>query len=134
MKSGSFPFEGISGFDLVGEEAELVALRFTEICLIGFPKEKEEVENVILGEMEIDDPRTSAFSVTAESHSDFSKPMTTDEKITTFWISKEFLLEDAVVRVANTIGNLASEMRGFDEGERHRKVGYYVSYRSQLRI
>ena len=121
LKSGSFLFEGICGFDLVGEEAELVALRFTEIRLIGFPKEKEEVENVILGEMEIDDPRTSAFSVTAESHSDFSKPMTTDEKITTFWISKEFLLEDAVVPVANTLGDLASEMRSFDESERHRK-------------
>ena len=74
LKLGSFAFAGICGFDLVGEEVELVALRFTEIRLIGFPEEKEEIENVILGEMEIDDPRTSAFSVTTESHSDFLNP------------------------------------------------------------
>lgn len=110
---------GICGFDLVGEDAELVALGFAEICLIGFLKEEEEIEDVILGEMEVDDTRASAFSMATESHSDFAESMTPDKKVTSLRISEEFLLKRPVVFVTGAIGHLASEIRGFDESERH---------------
>ena len=62
--------------------------------------------------------------------------MTTNEKITTFWISKEFLLEDAVIRVANTIGEVPSEMRGFHEGYSHRNCDtmYLIEVNLEFRL
>lgn len=121
MNSGSFPFAGIFGFDFIGKNAELVSLGFIEIRLIGFPEEEEEVEDLIFGEMEVDDSRTTAFPVTTEGHTDFAESVTTDKKIASVRVGEEFLLKSPVVLVTHEFGNLTCEKRRFDEGKIHGK-------------
>ena len=43
LKSGILSLLGITGFDLVGEDAELVALGFAQVGSVRFFEEKEEV-------------------------------------------------------------------------------------------
>jgi hypothetical protein len=114
-------FAGIFGFDLVGENAELVSLGFAEIGLIGFSEEQEEVNDVIFGEMEVNDPGTTAFPAIAQGHPDFAKPVTTHKKIASFRVGEQFPLKSPVVFVAHAFGDLAREKRRFDEGETHAK-------------
>jgi radical SAM superfamily enzyme YgiQ (UPF0313 family) len=115
------PFAGIFGFDLVGEQADLVSLGFGEIGLVGFLEEKEEVDDVVFRENEVNDPCSSAFPSIAQGHPDFAKPVATHEQISVFRIGQQFPLKCAVVFITYGIDDLCREKRRFDESELHGK-------------
>ena len=106
---------------MVGEDAELVALGFGQVGGVRFFEEQEEVEDVILGKVEVDDPCSSIFPSSRKCHACFAKPPATDEEVALTWISKQFILEGPEVLVIHTFGKLAGKKRSFDESQRHEK-------------
>ena len=73
LKSGILSFLCISGLDLIGEEAELVALRFAEVGGVGFLEEQEKVNDVIFGQIQVDDPRSPALAPPDQRHADLAQ-------------------------------------------------------------
>jgi hypothetical protein len=121
LKSGMVPFAGIFGFDLVGEQAELVSLGFAEIGLIGLFEEQEEVDDMVFGEMEVNHPGTAAFPAAAQGHPDFAQPVATHEQLATVRIGEQFPLENPLVFVVHAFDDLTCEQRCFNEGNAHWK-------------
>ena len=115
-------FAGISRFDLVGENAELVSLGFAQVGAIGLFKEKEEVEDVIFGQVEINDSRTAALSPPRKRHPGLAQAAAADKQVTSFRIIQQFLLERAILLVGYPFCNLPGEMRGFNERDGYRLV------------
>ena len=117
---------------MVGEQAELVSLGFAEIGLIGFFEEKEEIEDVVFRENEVNDPCPSAFPSIALGHPDFAKPVATHEQISVFRIGQQFPLRCAVVFITYEIDDLCREKRRFDESEVHEKQNTMYPIRVKL--
>lgn len=76
----------ITGFDLIGEDAELVALGLAQVGGVGFFEEQEKVEDMVVRKIQIDYARASAFAPARKSHADFAKTTTSDEKVAFLWI------------------------------------------------
>ena len=94
---------------------------FGEIGFVGFLEEKEEVDDVVFRENEVNHPCPSAFPSIAQGHPDFAKPVATHEQISVFRIVQQFPLKCAVVFITYEIDDLCCEKRRFDESELHAK-------------
>lgn len=119
LKSGILSFAGIFGFDLIGEGAELVSLGFAEVCAVGLLEEEEELEDVIFGKKKVDNPCAAALSPPAECYPDLAQAAATDEQISALRVFQQLLLEGPILPVTHPFGDLAGEMRSFNERERH---------------
>lgn len=126
MNSGILFFAGIKSFDLFGDGTELIALGFAQVSGVGFSEKQEEVDDVMLGKMQVDDPCAAAFSPPAECHADLAQSVATDQQVAEFRLSKEFPLESPVVLILHAFCELAGEMRSFDKRRASQETRYNV--------
>ncbi len=84
---------GITGFDLVGEDAELVASGFAQIGGVRIFEEQEKVEDVIIGKIQVDDACASAFPPARQCYADFAQTPASDEKVALLRIPEQFILK-----------------------------------------
>ena len=106
---------------MIGEEAELVALRFAEVGGVGFLEEQEKVNDVIFGQIQVDDPRSPALAPPDQRHTGLAQTPATYEKIAPLRVYEQFILERPEVLISDMFGELARKQRGFHEGECHKE-------------
>jgi len=118
---------GIFEFDLIGEVTDLVSLGFAEVRVVGLLEQEDEVEDVIFGKIKLDDPRAAALSPPTECHPDLAQAAATDQQISPLRIFQQLLLEGPILPVTHPFGDLAGEMRSFNERECHPEKGTLYS-------
>jgi hypothetical protein len=99
----------IARFDLFGEGAELVELGFGQVGGIRFFEEQEEVEDVIVGKIQLDDAGPSAFPPARQRHPGFAQAPASDDEVALLRIPEQFILERPEILVVNTVSELAGE-------------------------
>ena len=106
---------------MFGEDAALVSLGLAQVGGVGFFEEQEEIKDMIFGKMQVDDPRSTAFSSAGKRHPGLSQSPTPDEKIAPVWILQQFVLKSPEILILHALGELTGKNGSFDESQRHRK-------------
>ena len=69
----------------------------------------------MIGKVEVNDPSAAALASPGQTHPRFPKPSCSLNNVTFFGIFNEFVLESAIILIANQRGDDGREARKFDE-------------------